>query len=121
MAHNMSHALAALGPVHHGLATGLALEIILGWQADADQGPMAAAAAACGLAPDAQALVQWYGKFLTRCGIERRLPEVFRRFGAADLAAEMRAPETRYMRQSMAREVTEPDIDRFAAAMMALA
>jgi hypothetical protein len=33
----------------------------------------------------------------------------------------MRAPETRYMRQCTAREVTDADIDRFAAAVMALA
>jgi alcohol dehydrogenase class IV len=56
MAHNISHALAALGPVHHGLATALALEVTLGWQVAADDGPFAAAAAACGLARDAAAL-----------------------------------------------------------------
>ena len=38
LAHNLSHALAALGPVHHGLATALGLEIVLGWQAATDQG-----------------------------------------------------------------------------------
>ena len=56
MAHNISHALAALGPVHHGLATALALEVILGWQVAADDGAFAAAAEACGLARDATAL-----------------------------------------------------------------
>jgi alcohol dehydrogenase class IV len=123
MAHNISHALAALAPVHHGFATALALEVILLWQveADADDGPFAAAAAACGLGPDARALVQWYGEFLTRCGIERRLPAAFKGFSAASLAAEMRAPETQYMRQSSARAVSDADIDRFAAAVMALA
>ena len=121
MAHNISHALAALAPVHHGLATALALEVILPWQAEADAGPFAAAAAACGLGPDACALAQWYSEFLTRCGIERRLPPAFKQFSAADLAAEMRAPETRYMRQSSARAVSDADIDRFAAAVMALA
>jgi alcohol dehydrogenase class IV len=121
MAHNISHALAALAPVHHGFATALALEIILPWQVEADDGPFAAAAAACGLGPDARALVQWYGEFLTRCGIERRLPAGFKGFSAAALAAEMRAPETQYMRQSSARAVSDADIDRFAAAVMALA
>jgi alcohol dehydrogenase len=121
MAHNISHALAALAPVHHGLATALALEVILGWQVEADAGPFAAAAAACGLGLDPRALVQWYGEFLTRCGIERRLPPAFKQFSAADLAAEMRAPETQYMRQSTARPVSDADIDRFAAAVMALA
>ena len=31
LAHNISHALAALGPMHHGLATALALEVVLPW------------------------------------------------------------------------------------------
>jgi alcohol dehydrogenase len=121
MAHNISHALAALGPVHHGLATALALEAILGWQAAVDDGAFTAAAEACGLARDARALVEWYSDFLTRCGVERRLPPVFKAFSAADLAAEMRAPETQYMRRSTAREVTDADIERFAAAVIALA
>ena len=121
MAHNVSHALAALAPVHHGLATALALEVILGWQVEADDGPFAAAAAACGVGPDARALVPWYGELLTRCGIERRLPPAFKEFSATHLAAEMRAPETQYMRQSSARAVSDADIDRFAAAVMALA
>jgi alcohol dehydrogenase class IV len=121
MAHNISHGLAALAPVHHGLATALALEVVLGWQVEADDGPFAAAAAACGLGPDPRTLVPWYSEFLTRCGIERRLPPAFKQFSAADLAAEMRAPETQYMRQSSARAVSEADIDRFAAAVMALA
>ena len=121
MAHNISHALAALGPVHHGLATALGLEAILGWQVAADDGAFAAAAEACGLARDAAALPGWYSEFLTRCGVERRLPPTFKAFRAADLAAEMRAPETQYMRRSTARDVTDADIDRFAAAVMALA
>jgi alcohol dehydrogenase class IV len=121
LAHNISHALAALGPVHHGLATALALEAILGWQVAADDGAFAAAAEACGLACAGAALAEWYPDFLTRCGVERRLPPAFKGFGAADLAAEMRAPETQYMRRSTAREVSDGDIDRFAAAVMALA
>jgi alcohol dehydrogenase class IV len=121
MAHNISHALAALGPVHHGLATALALEVILGWQVASDEGAFAAAAQACGLPRDARALPGWYSEFLTRCGVERRLPPAFKGQSAANLAAEMRAPETQYMRRSTAREVTDADIDRFAAAVIALA
>ena len=121
MAHNISHALAALGPVHHGLATALALEVILGWQVAADDGAFAVAAAACGLARDAAALPGWYSEFLGRCGVERRPPPPFKAFSGAALAAEMRAPKTQYMRRSTAREVTDADIDRFAAAVMALA
>jgi alcohol dehydrogenase class IV len=121
LAHNISHALAALGPVHHGLATALALEVVLPWEVAADRGAFAAAAEACGLARDAAALPGWYSDFLTRCGVERRLQAAFREVGAAPLAAEMRAPETRSMREATVRPVTDADIDRFAAAMLALA
>jgi alcohol dehydrogenase class IV len=120
LAHNISHALAAVGPVHHGLATALALEVVLPWQVAEGGGAFAAAAEACGLAHDAAALPGWYSDFLSRCGVERRLPAPFKDLGAATLAAEMRAPETRSMREANARAVSDADIDRFAATMLAL-
>lgn len=107
--------------MHHRLATALGLEVVLGWQVQQDKGPFAAAAEACGLGRDARALVAWYARLLSGCGVERKLPATFGRFTAADLAAEMQAPETQYMRQSSARPVSDGDIDRFAAAMIALA
>jgi alcohol dehydrogenase class IV len=121
LAHNISHALAALGPVHHGLATALALEVVLPWQVAADRGAFAAAAEACGLGPDAAALPGWYSELLTRCGVERRLPAAFREVSVAALAAEMRAPETQSMCRANARPVRDADVERFAAAMLALA
>lgn len=120
VAHNISHALAGLAPVHHGLATALGLEATLAWSVEADDGRFAAAARACGL-DSADALPAWYGDLMTRCGVERRLPKTFTAFDAAALAAEMRAPENAPMREATHREVTEIDIDRFAAAVMALA
>jgi alcohol dehydrogenase class IV len=121
LAHNISHALAALAPVHHGLATALGLEVVLRWQVEQDQGAFAAAAAACGLARDGAALVAWYSEFLTRLGVARRLPAAFKEVDVAALVAEMQAPETRYMRHSSAREVTDAEIERFAQAVMMLA
>ena len=121
LAHNLSHALAALAPVHHGLATALGLEVVLGWQVEQDQGAFAAAAAACGLARDGAGLVAWYSEFLTRLGVGRQLPAAFKKVEVAALVAEMRAPETQYMRHSSAREVTDADIERFARAVLALA
>ncbi|MEO3430407.1 iron-containing alcohol dehydrogenase [Pelagibius sp. CAU 1746] len=120
VAHNISHALAGLAPIHHGLATALGLEITLAWSAAEDDGCFAAAARACGLT-SAEDLPGWYSGLMTRCGVARRLPEAFRSFDAAALAAEMRAAENQPMRLASAREVTEADIDRFAGAMMALA
>jgi len=121
VAHNISHALAALAPIHHGFATALGQDAVLAWEVERDNGSFAAAASACGLEQDASALVQWYGDFTIRCGMERRLPESFKAFSVADLAAEMQAPETQVSRNSTARDVTDADIDRFAAAILALA
>lgn len=120
VAHTISHALAGLAPVHHGLATALGLEVSLAWSVEADDGRFDAAAKACGLG-GAKELPAWYSDLVTRCGVARKLPEAFKAFDAATLAAEMRAPENQPMRRSTARDVTDADIDRFAAAVMALA
>jgi alcohol dehydrogenase class IV len=119
IAHNISHALAGLAPVHHGLATALAFEATLGWLAAADTPGLASAARACGLR-DAAALPAFVGDLMDRCGVRRALPRAFSQFGAEDLAREMRAPENQPMRLATIREVSHVDIDRFAAAIMAL-
>ena len=81
----------------------------------------AAAARACGLGADAGALVEWYGDWLTRCGVKRELPAAFAAFSPAELAAEMSAPETIAIRRSSGRQVSDADSERFAAALLALA
>jgi len=121
MAHNISHALACLSPVHHGFATGLAIEVILAWQVEEDEGQFADAAEACGLERDVNALVGWYSDLLNRCAIERKLPESFKSFSDLDLANAMQLPETTPMADVTARKVTPVDINRFAATVMAMA
>ena len=120
IAHNISHALAGLAAIHHGHATALGLEAALAWQVSVDDGAFAAAAEAAGLGRDASALAQWYTEWLTRCGVTRKLPPTFKPFSAADLAREMREPENAPMRKATAREVTDADIGRMAATVMAL-
>jgi alcohol dehydrogenase class IV len=120
VAHNISHALAGLAPLHHGFATALGLEVTLAWSVEKDEGAFAAAARACGLS-DATELPDWYSALMTRCGVARRLPEAFKAFDAAALAAEMRAPENQPMRKATLRPLEDADLDRFAAAVMALA
>ena len=120
VAHNISHALAGLAPVHHGLATALGLEVTLAWSVEADDGSFDRAARACGLS-GVDELPGWYSDFMTRCGVERKLPPAFKAFDVATLAAEMRAPENQPMRKATARPVEDADLDRFAAAVMALA
>ena len=119
VAHNISHALAGLAPVHHGLATALGFEATLAWLVEADTADLAAAARACGLS-DAAMLPGFVSDLMDRCGIARALPEAFFGFSADDLAREMRAPENQPMRRSTIREISDADIDAFAAAMMAL-
>ena len=119
IAHNVSHALAGLAPVHHGLATALGFEATLGWLVEADTRELNAAAKACGVANTAE-LPAFVSDWMDRCGITRSLPAAFKPFDATDLAREMRAPENQPMRRSTIRDVTDADIDRFAAAVMAL-
>ncbi|SFB24854.1 Alcohol dehydrogenase, class IV [Rhizobium sp. NFR07] len=119
IAHNISHALAGLAPIHHGLATALGFEATLGWLVDADTADLNDAARAIGLA-DAAALPGFVSDLMDRCEIVRALPDAFDAFSAKDLAAEMRAPENQPMRRSTIREISDTDIDAFAAAIMSL-
>ena len=119
IAHNISHALAGLAPIHHGFATALGFEATLSWLVEADTDDLAAAARACGL-NTARELPAFVSDLMNRCNIARKLPEAFASIGIDELAREMRAPENQPMRRSTIREVTDADIDRIAAAMMAL-
>src|SRR5262249_51941699 len=82
IAHNVSHALAGLGPVHHGLATALGFEATLPWLVEADTADLDAAAKACGLS-DALALPGFVSGLMDRCDIERALPKAFADFAAS--------------------------------------
>ncbi|MBB4350903.1 iron-containing alcohol dehydrogenase [Aliirhizobium cellulosilyticum] len=119
IAHNISHALAGLGAVHHGLATALGFEATLPWLVAKDTADLNDAARAIGLSGATQ-LSAFVSGLMDRCGIERALPKAFDAFSAQDLAAEMRAPENQPMRRSTIREVTDVDIDAFAAKIMTL-
>lgn len=120
IAHNISHALAGLGAVHHGLATALGFEATLSWLVERETPDLNEAARAIGLSEAAQ-LPGFVSELMDRCGIERALPKAFAEFSAEDLAEEMRAPENQPMRRSTVHEVTDADIEVFAAKMMALA
>ncbi|MCB1448498.1 MAG: iron-containing alcohol dehydrogenase [Rhizobiaceae bacterium] len=119
IAHTISHAMAGLAPVHHGLATALGFEISLPWLAEADTGDLAEAASVLGL-PGAAGLAAFVTRLMDACGIARALPAGFGPFTADDLAREMRAPENQPMRRSTAREATDADLDTFARAIMTM-
>ena len=119
VAHTISHALAGLAPVHHGLATALGFEATLAWLVEADTADLNAAAKACGLAKAAE-LPAFVSGLMDRCGIVRALPNAFEALGSGALAAEMKAPENQPMRRSTIREISDEDIARFAATIMSL-
>lgn len=119
IAHNVSHAMAGLAPVHHGLATALGFEATIAWLVEADTADLNAAARAAGLA-DAAALPAFVTGLMDRTGIVRTLPAGFSAFDWTALAAEMKAPENQPMRRSTIRDVADADIDHFAATIMSL-
>lgn len=119
IAHNISHAMAGLAPVHHGLATALGFEVSLGWLVEAYTPDLNEAARALGL-DNAAELPDFVTRLMDDCGIERALPPAFNDITAEALAAEMRAAENQPMRRSTVRNVTDEDIDRFAQAIMNL-
>lgn len=119
IAHNISHALAGLGTVHHGLATALAFELTLPWLVRAGTAELDATASAIGL-PSADALPAFLSDLMDRCDIQRALPAAFDFRSAEDLSGEMRATENRPMRRATVRDLSDEDIDRFAGLIMAL-
>lgn len=119
IAHNISHAMAGLAPIHHGLATALGFEISLPWLVEADSSDLNAAAIAIGL-KSASELPAFVSGLMDACSINRSLPAAFAGVSAASLANEMRATANQPMRRSTIRDVTDTDIDRFAEAVMTL-
>ncbi len=119
IAHNISHALAGLAPVHHGLATALGFEATLPWLVAGRTAELDAAAKAVGLS-SAEALPDFVTDLMDRCDIFRALPKAFDASSADDLATEMRATENRPMRRATVRDVSDHDVDRFADMIMAL-
>lgn len=119
IAHNISHAMAGLAPVHHGLATALGFEVSLAWLAEADTVDLNEAAAVLGLTR-ASEIPAFVTRLMDACGLTRSLPAGFAAFTAADLAREMRAPENQPMRRSTVRDVLDADLDTFANAIMTM-
>ena len=123
MGHNISHALGSLAPVHHGLATGLALEVTLPWLVERPEGRenYAAAAAAMGAPGYANSLPNRFAELMRACAIEPALPDCCASLSVADLSAQMQTEANIGMSRNAACPVTVADLDRAAADMLALA
>ncbi|MEM6438640.1 MAG: iron-containing alcohol dehydrogenase [Pseudomonadota bacterium] len=120
LAHNLSHALAGLAPVHHGLATALAFEATLPWLVETPTPALRAAAAALDL-PGPEALSRFLGRLMDQAGIERRLPKDFRSFAPEALRDEALRPEHAPMLAATARAASPEDLLAFSRTLLALA
>ena len=122
MGHNISHALGSLAPIHHGLATGLALEVTLPALVARPEGRenYARAAAALGAAGYANWLPDRFAALMRECGIEAALPASCAGVSPVELAAHMKNGYNIGMAQNAACDLTPDDLDRFAEAMLEL-
>ena len=122
MGHNISHALGSLARVHHGLVTGLGLEVSLPWLVARPEGAenYARAAEALGAEATAQALPGALSNLMRACGIPAELPSECSDVSATALAAEMKNAANHAMSQNAACPVGDADLDEMASMMMRL-
>lgn len=122
MGHNLSHALGSLARVHHGLATGLGLEVALPWLVARPDGAenYALAAQALGGAAKAGALPGALSALMRNCDIPAQLPVECVGVTATALAVEMKNEANRGMSQNAACLINDVDLDEMAGMMMNL-
>ena len=117
--HNISHALGSLARIHHGHATGLALEVTFPWLVERAEGAAnyAAAAKALGGVEAASALPEVYSNLMRSIGIPLQLPQVCEGVTKDMLATSMKSEANFGMSQNAACPVTFDDLDLFAGWM----
>jgi alcohol dehydrogenase class IV len=120
MGHNISHALGSLARVHHGHATGLALEASLPWLVARPEGAenYARAAEALGGKAEAAALPEAYAKLMRAIGIPAELPAACAGVTAEALAREMKNTANIGMSQNSACPVDDAALDEMAGLML---
>ncbi|MFW5641871.1 MAG: iron-containing alcohol dehydrogenase [Roseicyclus sp.] len=122
MGHNISHALGSLARIHHGLATGLGLEVSLPWLVARPEGGenYALAAGALGGPARAEALPDVFAGLMRACGIAQELPGVCAGVTPEALAAAMKSPANHAISQNAACAIGLEDLDELAARVMGL-
>lgn len=122
MGHNISHSLGSLSRIHHGLATGLALEVTLPWLVERPDGGenYALAAQALGGPARPDALPEAFTQLMRACEIPAQLPEVCAGVSTQDLSKAMKSPANHGMSQNAACPVSDDDLDEMASLMIAL-
>lgn len=121
--HNISHALGSLSRVHHGLATGLALEAVLPWLVDRPEGRQnyAMASKALGGAASAEALPEVFSKLMRDCEIAKDLPRDCAGVTSSALSREMRSPANIGMLRNAACQINEDEIEELSSLMIGAA
>ena len=122
MGHNVSHALGSLAPIHHGLATGLALEVCLPKLVSRPEGEDNYAVAAQALGGPAQAggLPDAFANLMRASQIPAQLPAVCSGISENTLSQAMKSDANHSMSQNAACPVSNQDLDEMASLMMAL-
>lgn len=122
MGHNISHALGSLVRIHHGLATGLGLEVSLPWLVARPEGAenYSLAAQAMGGAATAEALPEALSHLMRACHIAAELPTDCAKITPKALATEMKNEANIGMAKNAACQIADSDFDEISALMMRL-
>ena len=122
MGHNISHSLGSLSRIHHGLATGLALEVSLPFLVKRPEGKSnyAAASEALGGSADAASLPGAFAALMRACGIPSRLPEVCSGVTHKELSDSMKSQANYSMSQNAACPIGYDDLDELASRVVSL-
>ena len=120
--HNISHALGSLAPVHHGLGTGLALDVSLPWLTGRPEGEAncALAAQVLGEPASADALSVVFSALMRSCHIPAELPVVCLNLTAMQFFDAMKSSANYSMAQNAACPIGFDDLDEIAALMVDL-
>ncbi|MGH6874257.1 MAG: iron-containing alcohol dehydrogenase, partial [Aestuariivirgaceae bacterium] len=121
LAHNISHALAALAPVPHGRATGLAMFATIDWVAASAPENFAKVAAAMGEREEAAAAVEAFKRLVRSTRIKISLEGDGLELNRPDkLAEKMAAPENAPMLNATVRPIGKDDLLGLAQRVYAL-
>jgi alcohol dehydrogenase class IV len=122
LAHNISHAVAALAPIAHGRATALAMLATMDWVAEAVPEAFAAVAQAMGETPEPDAAVSAFAHVVRASGLKISLRDDGLELNRPELlAAQMSQPQNAPMRKATVRPVRDEDLLMLAQRFYGLA
>jgi alcohol dehydrogenase len=122
LAHNISHAVAALAPIAHGRATALAMLATMDWVSEAVPEAFAAVAQAMGETPEPDAAVSAFAHVVRASGLKISLRDDGLELNRPELlAAQMAQPQNAPMRKATVRPVRDEDLVMLAQRFYGLA